>query len=400
MEDDLETSFKYLLNSRSFAIYAPNITLTQDILGNIYETSSFFSQPVKNYCLSGNNFDISFIDSEDTISIEVINKETKYNYLIKEIMKKPFKVKFENINEIKMEKLYIFKKNTYEKLILWISLYNNKILYKEDKKEKILIVKNINFKIPDEIIAAAEEFKKNNDLKNPSELTIRDVKINPLSLSSNFFLIFADVLKQKDFIFILNEERIELIKKLFDFVSSQKKFYYISGTDGIGKSLSLLYFSSLNIKRALYFNIKLYSKAKDEEEFDKIFSNDLHKFFLFKYKSEEKEVINTEFSNTMIEIKSKLKKTYKDNVEKLFNYIVSLFQCFAGEEYILIIDQYKSDFVDKNFEGLNSIINYILNYQRSILVKLIVSSSIDNTSNKFMLLRNLSNIYLDQQKII
>ena len=398
MKDDLETSFKNLLNSRSFAIYAPNITLTQEILGNIYETSSFFSQPLKNYSLSGNNYDISFIDSEDTISIEIINKETKYNYLIKEIMKKPFEVKFENINEIKMEKLYIFKKNTYEKLILWISLYNNKILYEEDKKEKILIVKNINFKIPDEIIAATEEFKKNNDLKNPSELTILDVKINPLSLSSNFFLIFADVLKQKDFIFILNEERIELIKKLFDFVSSQKKFYYISGTDGIGKSLSLLYFSSLNIKRALYFNIKLYSKAKGEEEFDKIFSNDLHKFFLFKYKSEEKDAINTEFSNTMIEIKSKLKKTYKDNVEKLFNYIVSLFQCFAGEEYILVIDQYKSDFVDKNFEGLNSIINYILNYPRSILVKHIVSSSIDNTSNKFMLLRNLSNIYLDQHK--
>ena len=351
------------------------------------------------FFLLGNNYDISFIDySEDTISIEIINKEKNYNFLMKEILKKPFEVKFENITGIKMEKLYIFKKNTYEKLIFWISLYNNQIIYEEDEKEKILIVQNKNFKIPDEIITATEEFKKYNDFKNPSELTIRNIKINPLSLSSNFYYIFTDVLKQIDFIFILNKERIEFIEKLFEFVSSKKKFYYISGTEGIGKSLSLLYFSSLNIKRVLYFNIKLYYKAKDEEEFDKIFSNDLHKFFLFKYESENKEETNIEFSNTMIEIKSKLKKKYKDNIEKLFSYILSLFQCFAGEEYILIIDQYKSDFVDKNFKGLNSIVSFILNYQRSILVKLIVSSSIDNTSNKFMLLRNLSNINLELYK--
>ena len=398
MEDDLETSFNSLLNSRSFVIYASNIKLTQEIIYNIYKSSAFFTKTLINFCLSGNDYDINFIDSEDTISIEIINKEKNYHFLIKEILKKPFEVKFENITGIKMEKLYIFKKNTYEKLIFWISLYNNQIFYEEDEKEKVLFVKNINFKIPDEIIAAAEEFKKNNDLKNPSELSIKDMKINPLSLSSNFYFIFTDVLKKKDFVFILNEERIEFIKKLFEFVSSKKKFYYISGTEGIGKSLSLLYFSSLNIKRVLYFNIKLYYKAKDEEEFDKIFSNDLHKFFLFKYESENKEENNIEFSNTMIEIKSKLKKKYKDNVEKLFSYILSLFQCFAGEEYIIIIDQYKSDFIDNNFEGLNSIVSFILNYQRSILVKLIVSSSIDNTSNKFMLLRNLSNIYLDLHK--
>ena len=66
---------------------------------------------------------------------------------------------------------------------------------------------------------------------------------------------------------------------------------------------------------------------------------------------------------------------------------------FGLEKYIIIIDQYKSDKSDPDFEGLNEILNLYYNTKQNI--KFIISSSINNISNKLALLRNLSNINLD-----
>ena len=67
----------------------------------------------------------------------------------------------------------------------------------------------------------------------------------------------------------------------------------------------------------------------------------------------------------------------------------------AGDEYTIILDQYKSDVSDINYVGLNSIIKFILNNKKTLRIKLIINSSVDNTSNKYILLRNLSQIFLD-----
>ena len=66
--------------------------------------------------------------------------------------------------------------------------------------------------------------------------------------------------------------------------------------------------------------------------------------------------------------------------------------------YTIILDQYKSDISDPNNAGLNSIIQFIINFKDKCKLKLIISSSVDNTSNKYVLLNNLSKIYLNSNQ--
>ena len=67
-----------------------------------------------------------------------------------------------------------------------------------------------------------------------------NIKFNPLFLSANFYEIFPEVGITTNFEFIINEERKLLLKKLKLFIENEKKYYWIIGSDGIGKSITLL----------------------------------------------------------------------------------------------------------------------------------------------------------------
>ena len=104
---------------------------------------------------------------------------------------------------------------------------------------------------------------------------------------------------------------------------------------------------------------------------------------------------NLKYRNFISQFEKTLKNNYKNEIGPIFNYILSFIKSFPGNNYIIILDQYKSDITDYNFNGLNEIVKYILECKDILKVKLIISSSRDNTANKFSLLRNLSNIYLE-----
>ena len=376
-----------LLNDSPFVINSQNINISQEIISRIYIESHGFSKSLKSFYIDGKEYDIDFFDQGETVTIK-INKNSESILKLNNILKKPFEVTFEDIDEIKAKTLSIFRINAYNKLLYFLSTKLNEYSYIEDQDKKTLIIKKKIFKIPEELIIEAKNISALN-LFNSIEKT---VSINPLLLSYNFYHIFPEVSKDENYILILNKERLELFQKLINFIDSNKKFYYITGSDGIGKSISLLYFSLFNNYQFIYFNIKIYSNLTDEEEFRNFFINDLYKFYLFNHEYDNKEIINEEFSRSIEKIEEEVNNIPK-KINKIFKYIISFMHCFGGEKYIMIIDQYKSDDSDPDFEGLNEIINFYYNTKQN--VKFIISSSINNTSNKLALLRNLSNIQLD-----
>ena len=389
-------SLTYLFNKDPFVLCSPDIKLTHEIIYKIYKDSNSFKESLNNFSISEKNYNITFEEEEENcvkINFDQDGKKIESQY---EILKTPYKINFENIEEMRDKTMYIFKKVAYKKLIIFLDSKTDKYEYIEDINAKTLLVKNKLLKIKEEIFKVIAE--KNSIINVLEDFKVKTIDINPLSLSSNFFSIFKEVPQDKTFTFILNEERIEFFKRLIDFHASEKLFYYITGSDGIGKSLSLLYYSSLSKKRFLYFNIKLYFREENDEKFRNLFYNDLHKFFLINYPERDKDFINSEYNLFIERIEEYLRSEISDdmkNIGKIFKYIIGFMNSLAGDDYTIILNQYKSDVSDINYVGLNSIIKFILNNKKTLRIKLIISSSVDNTSNKYILLRNLSQIYLD-----
>jgi hypothetical protein len=275
MEISPPDSWQSLFETPSFVLIIRDVKITHDTIYNIYLKSKSFTNSLKNFVISENQFDINFEEEQgETVRI-MLNQESIFFLALDNILKKPFEVIFEDINEVENKKLMIFRKEAYRKILFYLSRTLDKYYFIENKKAQILTIMRKKLTIPDEIFIEA----KKNDFKSISNLIVKNVSINPIRLSSNFYYIFNDVKKGEDFNLIINQERINFYKKLIDFIDSEKTYYYIIGSDGIGKSISLLYFSLLTKYRFIYFNLKLYWPNNTEQKFNELFINDLHKFF-------------------------------------------------------------------------------------------------------------------------
>ena len=401
MEQKAETSDNSLyvfFNGVPFIFISPEVKLTPEIVYNIYEKSNFFSKSLENFRILEQEYKIIFEDEDENNVNIYFYKNDMLVEIQMHIMKTPNIIYFENLDEMKDKKVaYIFIDQAYSGLIYFLDSKNDKYEYTEDKINKTLLIKRKSNIIDEEIYKLCLE--KNNNIKNLEEFNEKTIKINPKCLSSNFYTIFQAVKENKDFIFILNKERIEFFNKLNGFINSGKLFYYITGSDGIGKSLSLLYYSSLHKQKFLYFNMKLYQKYEgDKVKFHKFFYNDLHKFFLYDYPKKNNLVINIEFDSYIKRfgemVKSQSINDIKD-IKTIYKYILGILNTSPGNAYTIILDQYKSDLSDPDYSGLNELVKFIITHKDRNKIKLIISSSVDNTSNKYVLLRNLSNIYLD-----
>ena len=387
-------SLTYLFRRHPFTIYSPKVNLTQDELYKIYKESNYLSQNLEKYMISNIEYKITFEGEDNDKTIKFYQKdnlvECQYDFL-----NKPYIIKFENINEFNQKSIYIFQKEGYTILNRYIE--DNKNIYEISNEEnnKILLIKKKTLKISEEILKASEE--KNNKLNELEEFKEKTLKINLKYLSSNFDTIFSKYQRDKDFIFKLNKERIEFFNKINDFINSEKLFYYITGSDGIGKTLSLLYYSSLHINQFLYFNVKsYYNEENDDDKFRNLFYNDIQKLILFNYPKKNIDRINYEYRTYIESLEEEyLKYSNLKNIRKFFKYLLSFLKICPLDNFIIILDQYKGDLSDPDYIGLNSIVDFILNNKKICKIKLIIASSVDNTSNKYILLRNLSKTYLN-----
>ena len=209
MEDSTSDSLKSLLNRSPFVLSNQDIRLTDEIISKIKIESNSFNKPLNNFAFSGKNYDIDFIDQGETVIIK-FNQKSKCILQLNNIENKPFEVTFEDIDEVEIKKLSIFRINVYNKMLYYLSTKVNEYCFIENKENKTLIIKRKIFQIPDEIITEA----KNNKFNSISNLIAENFKINPLLLSSNFYHIFNDIKEGKDFYLIMNQERNDFYQKL------------------------------------------------------------------------------------------------------------------------------------------------------------------------------------------
>ena len=86
--------------------------------------------------------------------------------------------------------------------------------------------------------------------------------------------------KEKTFKLIINKKRKKFIQNIGDFLNSGKKFLWITGSDGIGKTVSLMLYSIISNDNVLYFNLKLfYFKTENKSEKMKIMQSNLSYIF-------------------------------------------------------------------------------------------------------------------------
>ena len=191
-------------------------------------------------------------------------------------------------------------------------------------------------------------------------------KENPKSINLGYFYYF-DILPnyQAHYFFIKSPQRIKLKNNLDNFIlSSNKNVYYLTGPRGIGKTASLIYFSSLNIFHVFYINFQALFKQKISNS-KKILKYEIKRFFSSDYDPEN------------IDIKQIIDWIDNLDVQKLRKFLNNIIQSFLNfygtkVEKIIIIDQYSEEIVgfDLNI--------FLKNNNLNKNFKIIISSSLGN----------------------
>ena len=136
----------------------------------------------------------------------------------------------------------------------------------------------------------------------------------------------------------------------------------------------------------------LYVNSSKEEVFHQFFYKDIQRFYIKDIKTKEySNGINFNYSQNIKRIEKSIKKNYDPDLSLFWNYLYNFIITNLGKDYIIIFDQYKSEKYDYKFKGLNKIVNTIRNYNANI--KLILSTSINNTDSIENFIKNLDNIY-------
>ena len=185
--------------------------------------------------------------------------------------------------------------------------------------------------------------------------------------------------------FFLNEERENFIQKLDDYASIdiRREPMIIIGNDGVGKTLTLQFYSllELNDYKKFYFNIKLFEKCNHRD----YFLIELMRGFISRNKTEHLD----DFKNYIKCINDFQKNDFSDikNIFKVLNLILNSLK-FTGK-YIIILDQF-------NFEKINmddfNLFKRDIPYNQNF--KLILCASLNDDNNKLKLFSDYENIEL------
>ena len=145
--------------------------------------------------------------------------------------------------------------------------------------------------------------------------------------------------------FILNKQRKDFIDKLDDYVLKDDIIepMKIVGNDGIGKSLTLQFYSSTKLEGyfKLYFNLKLFQKYG----FKDYFLIELMRGFL----SREKNKIKNDMKNYMDCVKY-LQKNQDKVKNNILNALMELISYLKnnGNKYVIILDQFKYEYTSED----------------------------------------------------
>ena len=254
--------------------------------------------------------------------------------------------------------------------------------------------------------------RERNTLFEEDETIIEEevIELEKLRLSPYFNKLIKEPQTDEHFKFIINENRLTLIRKINEFWVSDDLFYVIMGTDGIGKSTTLLYFINfVHNYNVLYLNLKLIHD-KTKQEVEDIFFNEMKRIyfvsknFVFDYTLEEKY---KNFKNLKSAILQDIENNNLNKNIKGIKYMWLLLKTFLktlkfkeiyNSNLLIILDQYKCNKIDIDYEELNNISVFIEKNKKSSYFykyKLLVIISINNYDTKIMFLENLNITFFD-----
>ena len=243
---------------------------------------------------------------------------------------------------------------------------------------------------------------------------VNNIKKNEISIYFNEICIHDK--SKTNFNFIFDNNRLELMNKIDKFFDSQNKFYWILGSDGIGKTVTFLVYSSLLKKfRKLYLNLKLFYKT-EIDRVENIFFNEIKRLFLTN--NNNLDLYYDYYLKIIYLLKEKSKVVLQQLKDKDYIWIniynkggiiyfwillfifLEIYDSLKIKDFLfdllVIIDQYKSAEIDPQYINLNKLllkVNDIKNYK----MKILIACSINNYDNKDLFLENLYSISLNNE---
>ena len=204
---------------------------------------------------------------------------------------------------------------------------------------------------------------------------------------------------------LIIDKRQDLIEKIYDFLKNTKKsILKIYGSNGVGKSITFLYFMTIkNDYKIIYFNLKdIFAYKKNQQEY---FKNALMKY----YSSNNYLSINassafefdnyTQFNyNIYLKAIKDLETKYHDSFIEgdLWDMLNSFCDYIDDDGYsLIIIDQYKNEYDNEN-KSIN-LKKIISNYSENKTIKFIIASSLNDNTVKEDLIADL--IYIFREPI-
>lgn len=375
-----------------FSLYNGNIKLPME---EIYSKSKGYTSNLSGFDIGKQKFDIIFeiIDENECKMKLYIGNEYKFIY---KLLYKPITLDIKDLDlsikniviysELQMQMIiyrYKFKYNFVDS--------NNQILNENKEYKTIKSVRIIIKKIYD---IDSQIFKDTIvDYNNLPELqTSKVIKINPLLLSYNFFHIFPDNIGlETKFSLIINEERKKFIEKINNFVESDKTFLWIIGSDGIGKSISLMYYSINKKENVLYFNLKLFDEKNNNSM--EYFANEIIKYFFLKKRNADSVVLNGNKSKATYVLNNIFgaQDPKENSIEKFWKSMSVLIGLISmlniKKQLIIIIDQYRDISSDSKFIKLKDFFQLIKKYKH----KIILSASINNKNIQSIFFNDIEN---------
>ena len=345
---------------------------------------------------------------------------------------KIFAYKNENIEEFEIlyNKVTIYKDNSsitniysVEQLNMVISMIINNNKYdlkidgnKFDKNIDNRQSKIIKIEIESKINLGAENFKdyitrERNDIFDKETIEEKVIEMKKYRLSPYFDSIIKEPQTGDYFKLVMNENRLKLIKKIDKFWESKDLFYVLMGTDGIGKTTTILYFINyIHNYNVFYLNLKLISN-KEKQEAEDIFFKELQRIFFINKNFMTDLALNGKYQKFK-NLKESILQEINDNNnkgEKIkgIRHIWLLLQAFIkklevsgiyNSNLLIILDQYKCEQIDQDYSELNTLSFLIDNISKSSYFykfKLLLIISINNYDTKRMFLENINTTFFE-----
>ena len=219
------------------------------------------------------------------------------------------------------------------------------------------------------------------------------IEINPLLLSFNFDYIFKEkMINDKTFKLILNEDRNKFLQRIKDFINSEKKFLWLVGPEGIGKTISFMYYTLISEENILYLNLKLFNKNNCKAE-ENLASDIIRYFYIKKENKNPKTFKNTKSQliyilKTIFSSQTNSKKITINNFWILLkNLVFEISIAHYNKPLIIILDQYKDLNIDAKYQFLNDFFESVNKKN----IKVIISLSINNYNLESAFFNNINN---------